>query len=145
MRLMARLRRVAKTKEHVSGAHPDIPSRSNHVELGGFEPPTSSMPWKRATDCAIAPFSGVALSATGISVWSPRPPGKSVSRAVPHPPYPRTPVAVVPAGAGAQSGLRAQDRNPPSAPPAPEPFRSSPLFQCSSLHPGDRPVLPSIA
>ena len=26
------------------------------VELGGFEPPTSSMPWKRATDCAIAPF-----------------------------------------------------------------------------------------
>ena len=115
------------------------------VELGGFEPPTSSMPWKRATDCAIAPFSGVALSATGISVWSPRPPGKSVSRAVPHPPYPRTPVAVVPAGAGAQSGLRAQDRNPPSAPPAPEPFRSSPLFQCSSLHPGDRPVLPSIA
>ena len=55
MRLMARLRRVAKTKEHVSGAHPDIPSRSNHVELGGFEPPTSSMPWKRATNCAIAP------------------------------------------------------------------------------------------
>ena len=25
------------------------------VELGGFEPPTSSMPWKRATNCAIAP------------------------------------------------------------------------------------------
>ncbi len=27
------------------------------VELGGFEPPTSSMPWKRATNCAIAPSS----------------------------------------------------------------------------------------
>ena len=26
------------------------------VELGGFEPPTSSMPWKRATNCAIAPL-----------------------------------------------------------------------------------------
>ncbi len=26
------------------------------VELGGFEPPTSSMPWKRATNCAIAPY-----------------------------------------------------------------------------------------
>src|SRR5699024_6593271 len=31
------------------------------VELGGFEPPTSSMPWKRATNCAIAP-SRVALT-----------------------------------------------------------------------------------
>ena len=31
------------------------PSRPNYVELGGFEPPTSSMPWKRATNCAIAP------------------------------------------------------------------------------------------
>ena len=28
------------------------------VELGGFEPPTSSMPWKRATNCAIAPRTG---------------------------------------------------------------------------------------
>ena len=25
------------------------------VELRGFEPLTSSMPWKRATNCAIAP------------------------------------------------------------------------------------------
>ena len=31
------------------------------VELGGFEPPTSSMPWKRATNCAIAPFMIAAL------------------------------------------------------------------------------------
>ena len=26
------------------------------VELRGFEPLTSSMPWKRATNCAIAPY-----------------------------------------------------------------------------------------
>src|SRR5690606_23120219 len=32
-------------------------STSSWVELGGFEPPTSSMPWKRATNCAIAPRS----------------------------------------------------------------------------------------
>jgi hypothetical protein len=30
------------------------------VELRGFEPLTSSMPWKRATNCAIAPCVGVA-------------------------------------------------------------------------------------
>ena len=29
---------------------------SSYVELRGFEPLTSSMPWKRATNCAIAPF-----------------------------------------------------------------------------------------
>src|SRR5690606_30335065 len=29
---------------------------SNLVELRGFEPLTSSMPWKRATNCAIAPY-----------------------------------------------------------------------------------------
>ena len=34
------------------------PSPMRGVELGGFEPPTSSMPWKRATNCAIAPASG---------------------------------------------------------------------------------------
>ena len=28
---------------------------SSYVELWGFEPQTSSMPWKRATNCAIAP------------------------------------------------------------------------------------------
>ena len=28
------------------------------VELWGFEPQTSSMPWKRATNCAIAPRTG---------------------------------------------------------------------------------------
>ena len=33
-------------------------SKSEIVELGGFEPPTSSMPWKRATNCAIAPGLG---------------------------------------------------------------------------------------
>src|SRR5690606_28163347 len=32
-------------------------STSSWVELGGFEPPTSSMPWKRATNCAMAPRS----------------------------------------------------------------------------------------
>ena len=26
------------------------------VELRGFEPLASSMPWKRATNCAIAPY-----------------------------------------------------------------------------------------
>ena len=26
------------------------------VELTGFEPVASSMPWKRATNCAIAPY-----------------------------------------------------------------------------------------
>lgn len=30
-------------------------SRVSRVELGRFELPTSSMPWKRATNCAIAP------------------------------------------------------------------------------------------
>lgn len=29
--------------------------RSQMVELTGFEPVASSMPWKRATNCAIAP------------------------------------------------------------------------------------------
>ena len=38
------------------------------VELGGFEPPTSSMPWKRATNCAIAPFGRRSCSATRITV-----------------------------------------------------------------------------
>ncbi len=30
-------------------------TRPFNVELRGFEPLTSSMPWKRATNCAIAP------------------------------------------------------------------------------------------
>ena len=30
-------------------------TRETKVELRGFEPLTSSMPWKRATNCAIAP------------------------------------------------------------------------------------------
>ena len=38
------------------------------VELGGFEPPTSSMPWKRATNCAIAPFGCRSRAATRITV-----------------------------------------------------------------------------
>jgi hypothetical protein len=29
--------------------------RRSRVELWGFEPQTSSMPWRRATNCAIAP------------------------------------------------------------------------------------------
>jgi hypothetical protein len=32
--------------------------RVHVVELRGFEPLTSSMPWKRATNCAIAPLLG---------------------------------------------------------------------------------------
>ena len=44
---------------------PDMNQRRNHqmhadgfvVELGGFEPPTLSMPWRCATSCAIAPLS----------------------------------------------------------------------------------------
>src|SRR5699024_5059676 len=31
------------------------------VELRGFEPLTSSMPWKRATNCAIAPLTMFSL------------------------------------------------------------------------------------
>ncbi len=38
---------------------------SSYVELGGFEPPTSSMPWKRATNCAIAPSKGRPHRRTG--------------------------------------------------------------------------------
>ena len=38
------------------------------VELGGFEPPTSSMPWKRATNCAIAPLGRRSRAATRITV-----------------------------------------------------------------------------
>lgn len=38
------------TLSHVGGS-----SKSTTVELRGFEPLTSSMPWKRATNCAIAP------------------------------------------------------------------------------------------
>ena len=34
------------------------------VELRGFEPLTSSMPWKRATNCAIAPKYAPARAAT---------------------------------------------------------------------------------
>ena len=33
----------------------DLCERKKLVELRGFEPLTSSMPWKRATNCAIAP------------------------------------------------------------------------------------------
>ena len=33
----------------------DVSCKSLVVELRGFEPLTSSMPWKRATNCAIAP------------------------------------------------------------------------------------------
>ena len=32
------------------------------VELRGFEPLTSSMPWRRATNCAIAPRCGASLA-----------------------------------------------------------------------------------
>ncbi len=32
-----------------------VSNKPNRVELRGFEPLTSSMPWKRATNCAIAP------------------------------------------------------------------------------------------
>ena len=38
------------TPSHVTGS-----STPTTVELRGFEPLTSSMPWKRATNCAIAP------------------------------------------------------------------------------------------
>ncbi len=31
------------------------------VDLGGFEPPTSSMPWKRAPNCATGPFRAAKL------------------------------------------------------------------------------------
>ena len=34
----------------------DVSCKSLVVELRGFEPLTSSMPWKRATNCAIAPY-----------------------------------------------------------------------------------------
>ena len=34
-------------------------SRPESVELWGFEPQTSSMPWRRATNCAIAPCGSV--------------------------------------------------------------------------------------
>ena len=43
---------------------------SSYVELGGFEPPTSSMPWKRATNCAIAPSNGCRPRATRITIRS---------------------------------------------------------------------------
>jgi hypothetical protein len=33
-------------------------SKAVMVELWGFEPQTSSMPWRRATSCAIAPGTG---------------------------------------------------------------------------------------
>ena len=36
-----------------------------YVELRGFEPLTSSMPWKRATNCAIAPYRVSPRRATG--------------------------------------------------------------------------------
>ncbi len=37
-------------------------SRTAMVELRGFEPLTPSMPWRCATNCATAPWSGVSLS-----------------------------------------------------------------------------------
>ena len=36
-------------------AHAWAGSSRSRVELWGFEPQTSSMPWRRATNCAIAP------------------------------------------------------------------------------------------
>src|SRR5699024_9049730 len=38
---------------------------ASRVELRGFEPLTSSMPWKRATNCAIAPYRVSPRRATG--------------------------------------------------------------------------------
>lgn len=126
--------------------HPHLRERGpwNGVELEGIEPP--SLPQVEARyRLRHSPIFGRRPVCDGNKCMESASPGQIRLACGTSPPVPRTPVAVVPAGAGAQSGLRAQDRNPPSAPPAPEPFRSSPLFQCSSLHPGDRPVLPSIA
>ena len=62
------------------------------MELGGFEPPTSSMPWKRATNCAIAPSAGVVpCGRRGLLYGLGRRTSKSAARAVPHP---RSAVAV---------------------------------------------------
>ena len=47
----------------------EAPSRVFPVELWGFEPQTSSMPWRRATNCAIAP---------GVPGGSPARPGSTV-------------------------------------------------------------------
>ena len=41
--------------EHSTSSDVECSRQELLVELGGFEPPTSSMPWKRATNCAIAP------------------------------------------------------------------------------------------
>ena len=53
------------TKVHAKYRRPVHIAPALFVELGGFEPPTLSMPWRCATSCAIAPseairFMGVA-------------------------------------------------------------------------------------
>ncbi len=40
-------------------------SPQSFVELTGFEPVASSMPWKRATNCAIAPTRVITLQGCG--------------------------------------------------------------------------------
>ena len=75
------------------------------VELGGFEPPTSSMPWKRATNCAIAPFGRRSRAATRTTVWIPAPPGQIRGACTTSPDYPR----ILPNGLGSTGGPAFQD------------------------------------
>ena len=70
------------------------------VELGGFEPPTSSMPWKRATNCAIAPSGRRSRAATRITVWRLAPSGQIRDACTTSPTQPR----ILPRGLGSTGG-----------------------------------------
>ena len=53
--LRSQIAPTGRTNENRSGAEVPPDLRLLLVELRGFEPLTSSMPWKRATNCAKAP------------------------------------------------------------------------------------------
>jgi hypothetical protein len=54
--LRYRMQDVQQGKRPAGSGENSTDSAGLAVELWGFEPQTSSMPWKRATNCAIAPW-----------------------------------------------------------------------------------------
>ena len=71
------------------------------VELGGFEPPTSSMPWKRATNCAIAPSGSSPISDADNSMES-----RAAGANLPRVRYLTSPRALLIHGVGVSTGGR---------------------------------------
>ena len=82
---------------------------SSYVELGGFEPPTSSMPWKRATNCAIAPSGSSPISDADNSMES-----RAAGANLPRVRYLTSPRALLIHGVGVSTGGRSGASRPAS-------------------------------